>query len=132
MGESNKQALCFPPLCLYAVPRPGIPPSSPPLPPECKKAKDKPEQPPPPLPSPPPQLPLPPLPCFSSSLIRALANTKGGREAESGVRVPVNVPRLGRGDDEDDRAEVKDEGEDLRRGVGVVVISRTRLHALCH
>lgn len=26
------------------------------------------------------------------------------------MRVPLNVPRLGRGDDEDDRAEVKDEG----------------------
>lgn len=44
----------------------------------------------------------------------------------------MNVQRLSRGGDEDGRREVKDEEEDLRRGIGVVVIPRTRLAALCH
>lgn len=43
MGESNKWALCFPPMCLYAAPRPGILPSSPPLPPSTEKEEDKPQ-----------------------------------------------------------------------------------------
>lgn len=49
-----------------------------------------------------------------------------------GCTSPWMTPRLGWGGDGDKRAEVKAEEEDLRRGVGVVVISWTRLCALCH
>lgn len=105
MGKSNKQSLCFHPvfICSGTARRPAkFSSSSPPL-------------------------PLPPAPLapsrFSSLLIRALANTKGGWEAESWLHSAMN---------EDKRAEVKAEEEDLRSGVGVVVISQTRLRALCH
>lgn len=111
-SQTNSPCVPLPP-CLYAVPQPGILPSSPPLH-HCLYLHSC------------------SLLCFSFPLIGALANTKGGWEADSGCTSPWMTPRLGRGDDEDNRAEVKAEEEDLRRGVGGVVISRTRLRALCH
>lgn len=63
-----------------------------------------------------PKLPSPPLPSFTSTprfplhpLFLSLEH-KGKAEL-----LNLNVPRLGRADDEDDRAEVRDEGADLRR-----------------
>lgn len=88
--------------------------------------KDKPKQPQAPLPS---STPVPPPfpPCHQSA-----GKHKRRQRSRAWVQVPMNVQRLSRGGDEDGRREVKDEEEDLRRGIGVVVIPRTRLAALCH
>lgn len=136
--ESQTNRPCVFPPCLYAVPRPGLLPTSPPLPLQNAKArrrrkKDKSEQPPPPLPSPPtpPQLPLhPPVSLFLSS-----ERWQTQKEAE----------RQSRGACPPERAQIRPRGwwrrpgrgegwggEDLRRGVGVAVISRARLRGLCH
>lgn len=138
MRESNKthtNSPCAFALCLYAVPQPGVLPSSSPLAPE-RQTEATTSTTAFMHPCSPPALHHALLLFFFFPLIRALANTKGGKEAESERRSPMNVRRLSRGVDDDGRTEVKDgeeEEEDSRRGNrSGLLLQRTRLGALCH
>lgn len=125
MWQSNKTHTnrpCVFTLCLYAVPQPGFLPSSyPPPHTHQKKASQSNRR---------HHCLHPPLsPLF---FLQSAGKHKRRQRSRAWVQVPMNVQRLSRGGDEVGRREVKDEEEDLRRGIGVVVIQRTRFGALCH